>query len=191
MAELNRLTVFTGSASGADLAYQRETRRLGAALAEADVEVVYGGGKVGLMGQIADSTLEAGGRVTGVIPEVLVSREVAHRGLTELEIVEDMHARKARMAELGDAFVTLPGGMGTLEELFEAWTWQYLGLHTKPVALYGTKRFWDPLVEMIDHQVAEGFIAEWRRDALVVADTPDELISTLRAWTLSDYEPRS
>ncbi|GAB3842034.1 LOG family protein [Nesterenkonia populi] len=182
MTDLQKLTVFTGSASGADLAYQRETRRLGAALAQSGVEVVYGGGKVGLMGQMADSVIEAGGRVTGVIPEVLVEREIAHQRLTQLEVVEDMHARKARMGQLGDAFLSLPGGMGTLEELFEVWTWQYLGIHAKPVALYNTAGFWDPLLSMIDHQVAEGFIAEWRRDALVIADTPEGLISQLRAW---------
>lgn len=182
MTELNRITVFTGGASGHDLAYQQEVRGLGAELGWAGIGLVYGGGKVGLMGQIADSALEAGGQVVGVIPEVLMEREVAHLGLTQLEIVPDMHIRKARLGALGDAFVALPGGMGTLEELFEVWTWQYLGLHTKPVALYNTKGFWSPLLEMIDHQVAEGFIAGWRRDALVVADTPGDLIAQLRAW---------
>lgn len=182
MTELNRLSIFTGSATGHDLTYQQQVRTLGAALAEAGVGVVYGGGKVGLMGQIADSALEAGGEVIGVIPEVLVEREAAHRGLTQLELVADMHTRKARLGELGDAFVTLPGGMGTLEELFEVWTWQYLGIYAKPVALYNTKGFWNPLLKMIDHQVDEGFIAGWRRDALVIADTPEDLITQLRAW---------
>lgn len=162
--------------------HRETTRRLGAALAEAGIAVVYGGGRVGLMGTIADSALEAGGEVIGVIPEVLVEREVAHEGLTDLEVVPDMHARKARMAQLGDAFVALPGGMGTLEELFEVWTWQYLGIHAKPVALYSPEGFWDPLLAMIDHQVAEGFIADWRRDALVTAADPDRLISQLQAW---------
>lgn len=182
MTELNRLTVFTGGASGHDLSYQRQVRHLGGALAQAGIGVVYGGGKVGLMGQIADSCLEAGGQVIGVIPEVLVEREVAHQGVTQLEVVPDMHARKARLGALGDAFVALPGGMGTLEELFEVWTWQYLGIHAKPVALYNTKGFWSPLLKMIDHQVDEGFIASWRRDALVIADQPEDLVAKIRAW---------
>lgn len=179
---LNRLTVYTGSASGHDLIYQQQVRALGTALAEGGIGVVYGGGKVGLMGQIADSTMEAGGQVIGVIPEVLIGREVAHQGLTQLDVVDNMHTRKARMGELGDAFLALPGGMGTLEELFEVWTWQYLGIHTKPVALYNVKGFWNPLLEMIDHQVREGFIASWRRDALVVAETPESMITQLHAW---------
>jgi uncharacterized protein (TIGR00730 family) len=182
VTHLHRITVYTGGASGHDLAYQQHVRALGAEFAKAGIGVVYGGGKVGLMGQIADSALEARGEVIGVIPEVLMEREVAHRNITYLEIVPDMHFRKARLGELGDAFVALPGGMGTLEELFEVWTWQYLGIHTKPVALYNIKGFWNPLLEMIDHQVAEGFIAGWRRDALVIAHTPGDLIAQLRAW---------
>lgn len=177
------LTVFTGSASGADLDYTEEVRRLGTALAGAEISVVYGGGKVGLMGQIADAALEAGGEVHGIIPEVLIGREVGHHGLTSLEIVEDMHTRKSRMAELGDGFIALPGGMGTLEEFFEVWTWQYLGLHNKPVGLYNVKGFWDPLLAMVDHMVDEGFMSAWRREALVISADPQDLISQLRAWT--------
>lgn len=182
VTELNRITVFTGGASGHNLDYQQQARSLAATLGRTGIGVVYGGGKVGLMGQIADSALEAGGEVYGVIPEFLMQREAAHRGLTELEIVADMHVRKSRLGALGDAFVALPGGMGTLEELFEVWTWQYLGIHAKPVALYNTNGFWNPLLAMIDHQVKEGFIAAWRRDALVVAETPDDLIAQLRRW---------
>lgn len=182
VTELNRITIFTGSASGHDLAYQQQARILGAALGKAGIGVVYGGGKVGLMGQIADAALEVGGEVYGVIPQVLMQSEVAHQGLTGLDVVPDMHVRKSRMGKLGDAFVALPGGMGTLEELFEVWTWQYLGIHAKPVALYNTHGFWNPLLKMIDHQVEEGFIAGWRRDALVVAETPDDLIAQLSRW---------
>lgn len=178
----SRLTVFTGSATGADLVYQRQTRGLGAALAHAGLDLVYGGGKVGLMGQIADAALEAGGEVHGVIPEVLVQKEIGHTGLTRLEVVADMHARRTRMAELGDGFVALPGGMGTLEEFFEVWTWQYLGLHRKPVGLYNVHGFWDPLLRMIDHMVAEGFMARWRREALVISSEPEDLIAQLRRW---------
>lgn len=177
------LTVFTGSASGADLDYTEEVRRLGAALAGAEIGVVYGGGKVGLMGQIADAALQAGGEVHGIIPEVLMGREVGHHGLTSLEIVPDMHTRKSRMADLGDGFIALPGGMGTLEEFFEVWTWQYLGLHAKPVGLYNVKGFWDPLLAMVDHMVDEGFMSAWRRDALVISTDPQDLIRALRSWT--------
>jgi len=155
---------------------------LGTALANAGISVVYGGGKVGLMGQIADATLEAHGTVHGVIPEVLMDSEVGHHGLSSLEVVADMHSRKSRMAELGDGFIALPGGMGTLEEFFEVWTWQYLGLHTKPVGLYNVKGFWDPLLVMVDHMVAEGFMAAWRRDALVISSDPQDLIQQLRVW---------
>lgn len=177
-----RLTIFTGSATGADLIYQRQVRTLGAALARADVELVYGGGRVGLMGQAADAVLEVGGQVHGVIPEVLVQKEIGHTGLTRLEVVADMHARKTRMAELGDGFIALPGGMGTLEEFFEVWTWQYLDLHRKPVGLYNIHGFWNPLLSMVDHMVSEGFMAQWRRDALVISEEPEDLIVQLRSW---------
>lgn len=176
------MAIFTGGASGRDTVYERSAREVGAALAEAGLGVVCGGGRVGLMGHIAEAALRAGGEVIGVIPQVLVDREEAHRGLSRLEVVADMHTRKARFAELSEAFVALPGGMGTLEELFEVWTWQYLNIHSKPVALYNVGGFWEPLLQMIDHQVAEGFIADWRRDALVVADEPADLIAQLRSW---------
>lgn len=182
-AAFGSLTVFTGSASGADPDYTTAARELGADLAAAGFSVVYGGATVGLMGQIADAALEAGGEVHGVIPEVLMNREVAHQGLTSLELVPDMHTRKSRMAELGDGFLALPGGMGTLEEFFEVWTWQYLGLHAKPVGLYNVKGFWDPLLSMVDHMVAQGFMSPARRDALVISADPQDLIHQLRAWT--------
>lgn len=184
MSELSHLTVFTGSATGADLDYQYEVRRLGRTLAEEGIGIVYGGGKVGLMGHIADAALEAGGEVRGIIPQVLVEREIAHPALTHMDLVEDMHDRKKKMADYGDAFIALPGGMGTLEEFFEAWTWQYLNIHAKPVGLYNVRGFWDPLLAMVDHMVAEGFMAEWRRDALVISDEPQELVVRLREWEL-------
>nr|WP_218221406.1 TIGR00730 family Rossman fold protein [Nesterenkonia sp. Act20] len=177
------MTVFTGSASGTDPEYTTETRELGSALAAVGISVVYGGAMVGLMGHLADAALGAGGEVHGVIPEVLMDREVAHQGLTSLELVPDMHTRKSRMAELGDGFIALPGGMGTLEEFFEVWTWQYLGLHAKPVGLYNVKGFWDPLLRMVEHMVAEGFMSPARRDALVISADPQDLITALRAWT--------
>lgn len=179
---LRRLTIFTGSATGTDLSYQQEVRKLGQVLAAQGVGVVYGGGKVGLMGQVADAVLDSGGEVYGVIPDVLIDKEMGHPGLTQLDVVPDMHTRKQRMAQLGDAFVALPGGMGTLEEFFEAWTWQYLDIHSKPVGLYNVGGFWDPLLAMVDHMVAAGFMSQWRRDVLVVSDTPEDLLAQFQAW---------
>lgn len=182
-AAFSSLTVFTGSTSGTDPDHTTAARELGGALAAAGISVVYGGATVGLMGHIADAALEAGGEVHGVIPEVLMDREVAHQGLTSLELVPDMHTRKSRMAELGDGFLALPGGMGTLEEFFEVWTWQYLGLHAKPVGLYNAKGFWDPLLRMVDHMVAQGFMSPARRATLVISADPQDLIAQLRDWT--------
>ncbi|TQL60122.1 hypothetical protein FB474_1504 [Oryzihumus leptocrescens] len=178
---LRAVTVFTGAAPGAEPGYARRAAELAAAFAEAGIDVVYGGGNVGLMGAIADAALTAGGNVVGVMPQHLVDREVAHRDLTRLEVVGSMHERKLRMADLGDAFVALPGGAGTLEELFEAWTWLQLGIHTKPVALYDAQ-FWAPLVSMLDHMVTQGFIRPEDRDGLVIASDPDGLIRGLKAW---------
>ncbi len=156
-----------------------QVRDLGTALGNAGAGIAYGGGSRGLMGVIADAVLEAGGHAYGVIPGSLVEKEEAHQGLTQLEIVEDMHQRKARMAHLGDAFLALPGGMGTAEEFFEIWTWQYLGFHHKPVGLYNVGGFWDPMLAMVDHMVEEGFMAPWRRESLLVARTPDEVVSMM------------
>ena len=143
------------------------------------MRVVYGGASVGLMGVVADTVLAEGGEVIGVIPGSLVEREIAHRRLTELRVVETMHARKAEMAALADAFVALPGGLGTLEELFEVWTWAQLGLHAKPCALLNTSGYFDPLIEFLDHAVHEGFVRERQRASLIVASEPDELLDEL------------
>lgn len=148
-------------------------------LAASNIGVVYGGGHVGLMGVVADAALGAGGEVFGVIPDPLVSGEVAHPGLNRLEIVRDMHAR---MAELSDAFIALPGGVGTLEELFEAWTWQQLGIHRKPVALYDIDGYWQPLLRALDDMTSHGFISEFTRSTLIVRDDPEELLAALRTW---------
>lgn len=177
------LTVFTGSATGADPVYAEAVTELAQALAREDVGVVYGGGDIGLMGTVADAALGAGGSVVGVMPQVLVDGEMAHQGLTRLEIVPDMHVRKMRMAELGDGFVALPGGAGTLEELFEVWTWQHLGIHSKPVALYDVDGFWQPLLAMVDEMVERGFLKARLRDSLVVATTPEELLEAWHTWT--------
>lgn len=177
-----RITVFTGSSPGTSPRYAEVAAEMGAFLAERGIGLVYGGGDVGLMGVIADAVAAGGGESVGVIPRALVDRELAHPGVSRLEVVGDMHERKQRMAVLGDAFVALPGGPGTLEEFFEALTWLQLGLHRKPVALYNAEGFWDAQIAMLDHMVAKGFMAQHFRDAVVVASTPEELLDGLRSW---------
>ncbi|WP_232843280.1 TIGR00730 family Rossman fold protein [Corynebacterium hindlerae] len=176
------VTVFCGSALGNSPAFASSASALGQALADHGLELVYGGGKIGLMGTIADTVIAAGGRASGIIPTGLADKELAHPGLAHLEVVNTMHERKARMAELGDAFVAMPGGAGTLEELFEAWVWQILGIHHKPVALYG-RDFWAPLLDMLARMRDQGFIATSFVDALIVADTPEELLKRIHTWT--------
>jgi uncharacterized protein (TIGR00730 family) len=152
-----RVAIFTGSSPGPD-AHAVAATTFAAGLATGGVGIVYGGGRVGLMGVVADAALAAGGEVIGVIPGFLVDREVAHLGLSRLEVVATMHERKARMAELADAFVALPGGAGTLDELFEAWTWGQLGLHTKPVALFDVDGFYQPLLDQLSAMTAAGYL---------------------------------
>jgi uncharacterized protein (TIGR00730 family) len=149
------------------------------AMVRRGVELVYGGGRLGLMGLIADSVLERGGQVYGVIPEALIELEVAHEGVTELHRVETMHERKAKMTELADAFLALPGGIGTLDELFEAWSWNALGYHAKPFCLLNVEGFWDGLIEFIDHATASGFLSKQRRAQLLVASNADEALALL------------
>jgi len=179
---LARVTVFTGSSPGADPAYQRAAVDVGQALAARGIGVVYGGGNVGLMGAVSTAAREAGAEVHGVMPEALVDKEMAHPDLTSFEVVPDMHARKLRMAELGDAFVALPGGIGTLEEFFEVWTWLQLGLHRKPVAVYDVRGFWRPMLTMIDRMVEEGFVTSGFRESLLVVSTPRDLVHGLEEW---------
>ena len=168
---LRSLCVFCASSPGVDPAYMACARDFGALLAARGVRVVYGGGRVGLMGALAEGALHAGGTVVGVMPHALVAREIAHHGLTELHVVDSMHERKARMAELSDGFVALPGGLGTLEELFEVWTWGQLGLHAKPYGLLDVRGFWGPLLAFLDHLVAERFVRpEYRALLSVHAD---------------------
>ncbi|HLT68418.1 MAG TPA: TIGR00730 family Rossman fold protein [Microbacterium sp.] len=182
MSGLSRIVVYTGSSDGTDPAYLEAASAVGSAIAGAGLGLVYGGGNVGLMGAVASAGRAAGGEVIGVIPEALVDKEIAHHDLSRLEVVADMHERKMRMADLSDAFVMLPGGAGTLEEFFEAWTWQQLGIHSKPIAVYDVNGFWDPLVTMLDRIVAQGFIAPRFRDGLIVASDPEELLEKLLAW---------
>lgn len=170
-----RICVFTGSASGHDPRFAQGARDFGAALARRGHGLVYGGGRVGLMGLVASAVLEGGGEVLGVIPRFMEAREVAHPGLTRLEWVDSMHARKARMAELADGFVALPGGWGTLDELFEILTWAQLGLHRKPVALLNLAGFYDPLLAHLAGASAAGFVRAGHGDLLRVAAEPEAL----------------
>lgn len=163
-----RMCVFCGSNSGVREEYRTGTEAFGRLLAERQIELVYGGAHAGLMGVLADAVLAGGGRVIGVIPQALVGRELAHTGLTELRIVHSMHERKAVMASLSDGFVALPGGIGTLEELFEVWTWSQLGLHEKPCALLDLEGFYRGLSAFLDHVVSEGFLKPAQRQALIV-----------------------
>lgn len=176
MARPESVCVFCGSAPGGRPEYIGLARELGAALAGAGIRVVYGGASIGLMGAVADAALDAGGEVVGVIPQALVDREVAHTGLSQLHAVATMHDRKALMAELSGAFIALPGGMGTLEELFEVVTWSQLGLHDKPTALLDVLDYWGGLVAFLQHAEAEGFVRSGHGERLQVArDVPDLL----------------
>ncbi len=171
-----RICVYCGSAAGWRSEHTDAARELGRVLARRGIGLVTGGGRVGLMGATADGVLEAGGEAIGVIPRALMDRELGHKGMTQLHVVETMHDRKALMAELSDGFVALPGGIGTLEELFEAWTWAGLGIHAKPVGVLDVGGYWDPLLEMADRMVSEGYLPSHLRSALLVAREPDALI---------------
>jgi uncharacterized protein (TIGR00730 family) len=173
--------VYCGSRAGARPDYERAARELGAAIGAGGAALVYGGGNVGLMGVVADAALAAGARVTGVIPRALMQREVGHGGLTEQLVVATMHERKQAMAERADAFVALPGGIGTLEELFEAWTWHQLGFHDKPIGLLNVAGYYDELLAFMDRCVGEGFLAPAQRRLLHVAGDPAALLARLRA----------
>ncbi|MGM0930404.1 MAG: TIGR00730 family Rossman fold protein [Actinomycetota bacterium] len=178
-----RLAVFTGSASGTDALYAREAASFAGELAARGIGIVYGGGQVGLMGTVADSAVAAGGEVVGVIPSSLDRTEVGHTGLSTLHVVDSMHERKQMMADLADGFVALPGGVGTLEEIFEAWTWLQLGIHEKPVAFLNINGFWDPLLTAIDSLVSAGFLKRAYRDAVIVAGSARELLDAIDGWT--------
>jgi uncharacterized protein (TIGR00730 family) len=174
--------VYAGSAPGAHAGYERAARDLAAALVRRGVRVVYGGGSVGLMGTLADAALEAGGEVVGVIPRFLEEREIEHAGLSDLRVVETMHERKMLMANLADAFVVLPGGIGTLEEVVEMLSWSQLGLHRKPIGLLDTGGFWAPLIDLLDHMTAERFVASDHRRLLLADEDPEALLHAMTAW---------
>jgi len=179
---LTSVCVFCGASTGANPLYREAAQALGRAIAERRLTLVYGGGAVGLMGIVADAALAAGGEVIGIIPQSLKDKEIAHRGLTRLEVVDGMHARKARMAELSDAFIALPGGLGTLEELFEVWTWGQLGYHHKPLGLLEVNGFYEKLSGFLDHIVGEGFVRAPHRDMLQMSESPAGLLDALDAW---------
>ena len=174
--------MFSGSSPGADLAYRAAATDLGHGLADRGIELVYGGAAVGLMGAVADAALEGGGHVIGVIPQPLVDREIAHPAVSDLRVVDSMHERKAVMAELADAFVALPGGVGTLEELFEVYTWNQLGLHSKPLGLFNVRGYFDGLARFLDHAVQERFVTREHRSMLLVSEHLDALLDGLDRW---------
>lgn len=170
------ICVFCGASDGNSPAYAQAARLLGQTLAKQGRRLVYGGGSKGLMGILANAALEAGGEVYGVIPQRLVEAETAHHGLTGLEVVPDMHVRKARMAELSDGFIALPGGIGTLEELFEMWTWSQIGYHAKPLALLDVNNYYQKLIDFLSHSASEGFVRQVYVDTLVTLNDPVALL---------------
>lgn len=183
MTRLKRICVFCGSSVGARPAYRQAAKRLGEIMAERRIGLVFGGGCVGLMGVIADAVLAKGGEAIGVIPESLVRREIGHRGVTRLHVVETMHQRKSLMADLSDAFIALPGGYGTLEEFCEAVTWSQLGIQQKPCGLLNIERYWDGLLAVLDHAVDEQFVRPENAQLVLVAATPEGMLERLLEWT--------
>ena len=179
---MKRLCVFCGANSGHDPRYVDAAAALGRSIAQAGLGLVYGGASIGLMGAVADAALAEGGEVIGVIPQTLVAREVAHHGLSDLRVVTSMHERKALMADLSDGFIALPGGVGTLEELFEVWTWSHLGLHRKPCGLLDVAGFYSGLGRFIDHVQQEGFLRDGVRNMLLMAEDPTQMIAAMRAY---------
>lgn len=178
---MSRICVYLGSRAGNSPVFQQAATQLGALLAERGHTLVYGGARIGLMGELANATLSAGGKAIGVMPDHLVEREQAHHGLTELIRVRDMHERKATMAAQADGFIALPGGIGTLEELFEIWTWGYLGLHDKPVGLLNINDFYTPLLSFLDNTVDQGFLVTTTREMLLDAETPLTILEAIEA----------
>jgi uncharacterized protein (TIGR00730 family) len=177
-----RICVFCGSSPGNDSAYADAARNTGQGLVANDCELVYGGGRAGLMGVVADAVLAAGGKVTGVIPRALVDQEIAHAGLTQLLVVHTLHERKAKMAELADGFIALPGGVGTLEEIFEQWGWARLGIHEKPCGLLDVNGFFEPIRAMIDQMVRAGFMRQEHADIITFASDLEQMLAAFRSY---------
>lgn len=179
-----KIAVYCGSSAGTNPLFTQAAQTLGHHFAHSGIDLVYGGGKVGLMGTIADAVLEAGGKVYGIIPQQLKDKEIAHPQLTQLQVVADMHQRKATMAEMADAFVAMPGGTGTLEEIFESWTWAQLGYHQKPCAFYDVANFYAPLFNMLENMSDTGFINPDYIQMLIRTDNPETLITSVK-----NYQP--
>ncbi len=173
---MKKICVYCGSNLGKSLAYLETAVKLGELLVKRNITLVYGGASIGIMGAVADTVLAGGGEVIGVIPKALVEKEVSHKGLTELKVVDSMHERKAAMLDLSDGFIALPGGLGTLEELFEVLTWSQLGLHSRPCGIINVEGFFDHLIEFLDHAVGQKYIKGAHRDMLLVRDDPNELL---------------
>ncbi len=176
---MKSICVYCGSADQVNFQYLQAARQMGATIAQRGYQLWYGAGSTGLMGAVADGALQAGGEVIGVIPELFNTPQLAHTGLTRLEVVGDMHQRKQRLAQCADAFIALPGGFGTFEELFEILTWSQIGLHAKPVGVLNVVGYFEPLLAMVDHAHREGFIYQEHKQLMVSADTPQELLSAL------------
>jgi uncharacterized protein (TIGR00730 family) len=183
---MKNICVYCGANPGNAPIFAEVAASVGKMLANEGIGLVYGGGAVGLMNTVAKAALEAGGAVIGVIPQALMDLEVARKDLTQLHVTPDMHTRKAKMAELSDGFITLPGGFGTLDELFEMITWGQLGFHKKPIALVNVEGFYDPLLAMVDHMTGSGFVREQHRGLFVSGKTPAETLAAMRAWTPID-----
>ncbi len=186
---MKSLCVYCGAAAGFDPVYAEAARGMAREMVSHGIALVYGGGKVGLMGVIADEVMRLGGSVTGIIPQALMELEVGHHGLTQLHVVKDMHERKAMMAQLSDGFVAMPGGIGTMEELFEALTWAQLGLHDKPVGLLNVAGYYDGLLAFLQHMTGQGFLKDRHAGLLLHADRPQALLERLRAQRQAEHAP--
>jgi uncharacterized protein (TIGR00730 family) len=184
MASINSLCIYCGSSPGRLDAYSAAAFALAEVLVQRNIKLIYGGASIGLMGRVADRVLALGGQVTGVIPKALAHKEVAHPNLTEIQVTQSMHERKMRMAELADGFIALPGGIGTLEELFEIWTWAQLGFHAKPCGLLNVEGYYDALIKFLDHVLAEQFVKPLHRDLLMVESCPGLLLERY-----ANYQP--
>ncbi len=186
--QLTRICVFCGTNPGSRPVYRSAARELGRVLAEQDIELVYGGASVGIMGELADSVQEHGGHVTGIIPQQLMEKEAAHTGIRNLIVVASMHQRKSQMADMSDGFIALPGGIGTMEGFFEVLTWGQLGIHAKPAAILNVEGYFDQLTGFLDHAVQEGFLTDTHRHAIIVESGPDRVLQRMRAFTPAESE---
>jgi uncharacterized protein (TIGR00730 family) len=186
--QMNRICVFCGTNPGSRPEYGAAARELGTILAEQGIELVYGGASVGIMGELADSVHEHGGHVTGIIPQQLMEKEVAHTGIANLIVVASMHQRKSQMADMSDGFIALPGGIGTLEGFFEILTWSQLGIHAKPSGILNVAGYFDGLTRFLDHAVKEGFLTEEHRGAIMIETDPRRLLERMQAYTPPESE---